>query len=383
MKLCFDGNVSRSKFIDTSSTIMLPSERGCVQNADGSLKEAHEIDFQFSRSASPVDLSAPSAPNATPEELHSAVNAAQQAPAHGKVPKKKGRKPKIVTNNRRAITGALPPSRQRYALPYKDKIEILNFIKGEGLGWRQKEIAAHFRKKLNHPTLNQSTISTIKSDKDFLRSMEKKSEAELTFMRPRRTRLPILEDALRIWHLQAETQMVVTSAMLIAKGQQLAKALEIPDNEVIKFSQGWLDSYKQRYGYRMHRFHGEAKSCSPKDVAAARALMIQIFKDYTPECIYNMDETGLFYRFPPDRGLATTQTSGLKVDKTRITLGFTANADGSDKRQPFIIGKARKPRCFNKKEGTALGFEYYWNKSAWMMGSICQVSVLEFHSINQ
>ena len=257
-------------------------------------------------------------------------------------------------------------------MSFQDKIDILNFIEGPGLDWRQWQIAEHFQKKLNLPKLNQSIISTIKSNKESLQAMEGKSKAELSFKKPRRIQFPLLENALHMWHTQAETRMIVSSQMLIEKGRQLAKALGIADN-AMKFSPGWLDSYKQRYGFRVYRFHGEARSCSPEDIFAARAKMVEILKGYAPECIYNMDETGLYYRMPPDKGLSTKTLSGVKADKTRITLGFTSNADGSDKRRPLFIAKARKPRCFRGKEGHALGFEYYWNKSAWMMGSICQV----------
>ena len=93
------------------------------------------------------------------------------------------------------------------------------------------------------------------------------------------------------------------------------------------------------------------------------------------KAIYNFDETGLYYRMPPDRGLATTQLSGVKGDKTRITLGFIANADGSDIRPPLYIGKARRPHCFKKKDGSSYGFSYYWNKKAWMTGSIFDLYV--------
>jgi len=46
---------------------------------------------------------------------------------------------------------------------------------------------------------------------------------------------------------------------------------------------------------------------------------------------------------PPDWGLTITQMSGKKKEKTRITIGFACNADGSDKFEPFFIGKAKKP----------------------------------------
>ena len=98
-----------------------------------------------------------------------------------------------------------------------------------------------------------------------------------------------------------------------------------------------------------------------------------LLKDYDRCNIYNMDETGLFYRMPPDKGLSSKQLSGIKGDKTRITLAFCVNADGSDIREPMFIGHARRPRSFNKQDGYELGFEYYWNKKAWMTGILFQL----------
>ena len=53
-----------------------------------------------------------------------------------------------------------------------------------------------------------------------------------------------------------------------------------------------------------------------------------------------------------------------------MTYAFTSNADGSKKLPPFIIGKAAKPRAFNKKSGTQLGFYYRNNAKAWMTASL-------------
>ncbi|KAG8377334.1 hypothetical protein BUALT_Bualt08G0022400 [Buddleja alternifolia] len=50
--------------------------------------------------------------------------------------------------------------------------------------------------------------------------------------------------------------------------------------------------------------------------------------------IYNMDETGLFYRMQADNSLATKQLEGCKQNKERITIFICCNGDGSDK--PFL-----------------------------------------------
>ena len=80
----------------------------------------------------------------------------------------------------------------------------------------------------------------------------------------------------------------------------------------------------------------------------------------------------LMDRMPPDRGLADKKSSGVKGRKVRLTYLFTSNADGSEKLQPLIIGKAKKPRAFQNKMGAQLGFYYRHNAKAWMTAHLYQ-----------
>ena len=83
-------------------------------------------------------------------------------------------------------------------------------------------------------------------------------------------------------------------------------------------------------------------------------------------------------RMPPDHGLADKQHSGLKAKKQRLTYLFTTNADGSMKLPPLIIGKYQKPRAFESKTGSQLGFYYCTNAKAWMTASIYQEWLLDW-----
>jgi DDE superfamily endonuclease len=56
----------------------------------------------------------------------------------------------------------------------------------------------------------------------------------------------------------------------------------------------------------------------------------------------------------------------VKGSKVRLTYAFTINADGSDKLEPFVIGKAKQPRSFARRTAAALGFYYRNNAKAWM-----------------
>ena len=89
----------------------------------------------------------------------------------------------------------------------------------------------------------------------------------------------------------------------------------------------------------------------------------------------------------PDQGLSDRKQSGVKSKKNRLTYAFTSNADGSDKLPPFIIGKAKKPRAFNKKSAVQLGFYYRSNAKAWMTAHLYQDWLqqwdLELHEKNR
>ena len=116
--------------------------------------------------------------------------------------------------------------------------------------------------------------------------------------------------------------------------------------------------------------HGEAASADPKDVEEERTRQREILARYPPRNWFNLDEAALLGFTIPDRGMATITLSGVKKSKTRTTILFACNADGTEKLPPFFIGKYQKPRCFQKKTAKELGFYYRSNKKAWMTAAL-------------
>ena len=88
--------------------------------------------------------------------------------------------------------------------------------------------------------------------------------------------------------------------------------------------------------------------------------------EYNEEDIYNIDETGLFWRMTPSRGLSIQPRAGLKKDKSRISLVVCTNAIGSDKLPIWCIGKHKTPRALWNISVSTMGGEWRWNKKAWM-----------------
>jgi hypothetical protein len=67
--------------------------------------------------------------------------------------------------------------------------------------------------------------------------------------------------------------------------------------------------------------------------------------EFQEEDIYNMDETGLYWRMTPSCGLATRSQPGLKKDKTQISIVLCVNATGTDRLPVWIIGKSKNPQA--------------------------------------
>jgi hypothetical protein len=69
---------------------------------------------------------------------------------------------------------------------------------------------------------------------------------------------------------------------------------------------------------------------------------------YQEEDIYNMDETGLYWRQSLSKGLTIENRAGQKKDRTRISVVCCTNATGSDRLPLWFIGKSKTPRALKR-----------------------------------
>lgn len=277
----------------------------------------------------------------------------------------------LPKHSHRPMTAALPTvkKKKRVWVTLQDKIMVLDWMATNKRG--QSDAARHFQKN-GFAHIKQSTISRWVTAAEKLRN-EAKDTTQLSFKRPRIVENPLMEASLRAWCLQKLSKGIKLTGDLIRLKAQEFEVMhnpEILDEERMSFSSGWLEKFKQRLDLREYKSHGEAGSAKKPNVDAAILRLRTITDKYHPDDIFNFDESGLNYRMPPDRGLAQQQLSGIKGDKTRLTYGFCVNATGTVKLEPLIIGHSKKPRCFKRKFPKDLGFLYYWNKKAWMTGSL-------------
>ena len=176
------------------------------------------------------------------------------------------------------------------------------------------------------------------------------------------------------WFRKARSKNIpVTEPMLQEKARQIAEALDL-SQEDFKASNGWLDRFKNRNGIKAKCISGEAGGVSEDTVESWRERLPEILQGWSPENIWNMDETGQFFRALPSKSLADKSRSctGGKRSKERLTCALFVNASGG-KERPIIIGKSANPRCFRGIADKAdLPCQYFNQLKAWMEAEILE-----------
>lgn len=141
--------------------------------------------------------------------------------------------------------------------------------------------------------IDETTVTRILQTKDKRLSTEvirpeQKRHKSVTF--------PELELALKEFVLTYQHRAILSDAMLIEKAKLLANGLGVPEN-ALQFSSGWLQGFKKRNGIHQQKLQGEAASADQTAIIESLPLLREKCANYPLERIYNMDETGLFYRY--------------------------------------------------------------------------------------
>lgn len=150
------------------------------------------------------------------------------------------------------------------------------------------------------------------------------------------------------------------------------------DQTIPSFSDGWLTGFKRRHSIKWHTYYGEAASV-PESIYYEMEAIQAICDTFKPDDIYNMDETGLYWRRMPNGGLSSEGRSGQKRDKTRISIAVTSNATGSDKLPLWVIGTAKTPHALRGVDLTPFRCVWRYNKKAWMRHEIIEEWLRNFY----
>ena len=109
----------------------------------------------------------------------------------------------------------------------------------------------------------------------------------------------------------------------------------VQDDQLLSFSNGWLQTFQKRHDFRHMSTHGESGSVNTGAIPAQRDAIRERLNGVSLADNYNMDEFGLFYCLVNDRSIARRQVVKSKKSKTRVTVALTCNVDGSEKNASF------------------------------------------------
>ncbi|XP_064104371.1 tigger transposable element-derived protein 1-like [Macrobrachium nipponense] len=240
-----------------------------------------------------------------------------------------------------------------------EKVTLLDMLK-EGRSYAAA--ARHFG-------VNESTVRYIKKDEANIRKT-----AAITFSRSvkrvvtaRNKTIVRMEGALAIWiadcrkkNIALDTNTIRTKALslyenfaakepqdddgdhaeededdVLDEPQAGTSTDSQPQKQRFSASKGWFAKFQKCFGLKSVSLHGEAASA---DTTAAKTYANETFKNiiteggYKPEQVFNMDETGLFWKRMPSRTFQFKERRpkplAFKAFKDRVTLVMCGNAAG-------------------------------------------------------
>lgn len=256
--------------------------------------------------------------------------------------------------------------RKHTSCTLKDKLEVLKRLDN---GESASKLAVEFG-------VGNSTITDWKKNRSKIEQFCISTTSKCTESRQTAKTTPLdkLDSALFVWFSQEREKGTPISGPLIKeKALKLNKLMN--GDESFVASTGWLDRFKKRHGIRQLAITGEQLS---SDNAAA-AEYLSTFADmiaagnYSPQQIYNADETGLNFKALPSKSLAAKEEKnapGFKISKERLTVLACSNAAGNHKLPLMVIGKSAKPRAFKNLNVNSLPVSYRNSKKAWMTSQL-------------
>ena len=260
---------------------------------------------------------------------------------------------------------------------------VLKKRKRNDLTLEQKYIVIKTSKKSPKPSIRKlaeefrcgkTQISTILQNEAKVLEMyeENASGAACQLKRVRNSKFGGLNDSLWQWYCMATSRNLFPDGpLLMEKAKKISHHLGHPDGS-FKASNGWLESWKKRYNIKQVVVSEESGDVSGDTISSWRERLPEIVDSYSPSDVWNIDETGCFWRALPEKGFGRKgqECKGGKKAKHRATIAFIVNAAGQSECMPIVIWKSNSPRCFKHVDKGKLPVQYFSQRSAWMTGDI-------------
>lgn len=262
--------------------------------------------------------------------------------------------------------------RDRKSITLHVKLEVLRrFEEGEKLTQIARALG-----------LATSTVASIRVNKDKIRANSQAatpvSATQLT--RCRGVLMGRMERLLSLWIEEQKRQNLPVSTLLIQdKARRLFAQLQREQGsgaqaETFGASNGWFARFKVRHNVLLT----DEPAVADAQAAARYPVVLHAILEegrYSPRQVFNVDETGLFWKRLPERmllALEGTAGPGPKASKDHLTLLLGGNAAGDFKLKPLLVYPSENPRALRGCSKASLPVVWRSNRNDWLTPSIFQ-----------
>ncbi|XP_042227306.1 tigger transposable element-derived protein 1-like [Homarus americanus] len=192
-----------------------------------------------------------------------------------------------------------------------------------------------------------------------------------------------MERLLSVW-IEDQTKRNVPLNTMVIQQQAISLYNDLQEeegasSEVKPFlaSKGWFERFKKCLNLHNIKMRGEAASADTDSANKYPAELKKIIDEggYTPEQVYTVDETGLFWKRMPARTFISTEEKsapGFKASKDRLTLLLGGNASGDMKLKPLLVYHSENQRALKGYAKSNLPVIWRSNKKAWKTMTLFQ-----------
>ena len=131
--------------------------------------------------------------------------------------------------------------------------------------------------------------------------------------------------------------------LLKEEAMEIKNHLQNSDVDGFVASDGWLEKWKAR-------IVGEGGDVPEETVSSRIERPQELTEGYSSENIWNMDESGCFFKALPDAGLVQKgkRAKGGKKSKQRFEIAFFVSVAGQKIDEPIVTWKSKLPRYFKR-----------------------------------
>ncbi|CAB5190067.1 unnamed protein product [Rhizophagus irregularis] len=250
----------------------------------------------------------------------------------------------------------MPQEKRQKTSKGKEKASYIKQTRASLTGAQKQEVCL---KKLQKPTpKNKELAKEYDVSQEMISDILKESEKwlalkldfyEASLKKQVKPNFPQVDEALGFWVEKAiDNNITISGELLAQKACDFATLLDVQD---FKGSDGWVAGFKKRHNLESYVKHGEAASApSEEDLNEMRKDLQNILKEYSPDDIFNIDKTGLYWKMEPNRTLSTGPVVGKKLSKERVTIALCCNASGTEKAQYRKLFLQNRIKAFDNSQ---------------------------------